>query len=263
MLPLSELLKKSFEFYRQNFGLLAGYMAWLLLPYAGIVLFSLPESNGFLKLLIFIFSLTQALIGIWLSVFIPLLIKDLVTDKTKIRLTELQNKVWLIIPSVILVAVLQLAVTLGGVILLIIPGLIFWVWFALSQYVVMFENKKGLAAMSQSRELVRGRFWPVGARLLVGPAVFGVFLILLTALATAIFSTISGTTIEQLTGSTPPLWLDIISTIAETFSVPILLIYLTLLYLDLVKVNPLTPALSRPTSLELRGTGREGDSLGE
>lgn len=50
---------------------------------------------------------------------------------------------------------------LGGLILLIIPGLIFGVWFSQVAYVVVEEGLGPVDAMKRSRQLVRNRFWDV------------------------------------------------------------------------------------------------------
>jgi hypothetical protein len=47
---------------------------------------------------------------------------------------------------------------LGGLILLVVPGLIFATWFSLVPYVVVNEGLTGTAALRRSRELVRHRF---------------------------------------------------------------------------------------------------------
>ena len=46
-----------------------------------------------------------------------------------------------------------------GSILLIVPGVIFAVWFYFSAQVVLYENLGGRAALSRSKTLVKGHFW--------------------------------------------------------------------------------------------------------
>src|SRR3989344_5853909 len=55
----------------------------------------------------------------------------------------------------------------GGVLLLVIPGIIFAVWFCLANYAFVFEGTTGVKALSASKELVKGYWWPVFSRLLV------------------------------------------------------------------------------------------------
>jgi hypothetical protein len=51
--------------------------------------------------------------------------------------------------------------------LLIIPGIIFSVFYSLACYVFFFEGKKGMAAIRRSTELVKNYWWPVFGRFIV------------------------------------------------------------------------------------------------
>ncbi len=51
--------------------------------------------------------------------------------------------------------------TIGGLILLIIPGIIFAFWFSQSIYIVVEENLKGPAALKRSKYYVKGRIGQV------------------------------------------------------------------------------------------------------
>lgn len=50
-----------------------------------------------------------------------------------------------------------------GLLLLVVPGFIFFVWFVLAGPVVEVEGRRPVAALRRSRELVRGSFWRVVA----------------------------------------------------------------------------------------------------
>ena len=54
-----------------------------------------------------------------------------------------------------------------GLLLLIVPGIIFFTWFALAAPLVEIEGRSVIAAGRRSRELVRGHFWKVLA--ILGP----------------------------------------------------------------------------------------------
>ena len=62
---------------------------------------------------------------------------------------------------------------LVGIILLIIPGLIFMVWYLFSGYIIIIQDVRPIEALKQSKKLVSGYFWQVAGRLL------GVMLILI------------------------------------------------------------------------------------
>lgn len=66
----------------------------------------------------------------------------------------------LALPLFLTLLLLGLLVSLGFI-LLIIPGIILWVWFTFVVVVMINENVWGLAALKSSRNLVKGRFWKV------------------------------------------------------------------------------------------------------
>ena len=61
--------------------------------------------------------------------------------------------------SVILVSLLVGLAVVGGLILLVIPGLIFLIFLSVSVPVLIVENRRGRAALSRSWNLVKGHFW--------------------------------------------------------------------------------------------------------
>ncbi|MFA6132248.1 MAG: hypothetical protein WC702_04300 [Patescibacteria group bacterium] len=247
MKPVTELIGQTCKLYKKHLGLLAGYTAWLLLPYAATVLVSLPTSNVFSEVFSFFFILIQGILALWLGTLIPSLVRELVNNKTKIPITDLQSRAWHLVPSVVFVAILESAVVLGGFIMLIIPAFIFWVWFAMAQLAVILDNKKGMEAMAWSREISRNKFWSLAWRLIAGPFVFLFVTALTTGLIITIMAVILGTSAEVILGLTPPLWAELISNVIETFSLPFFLIYYTLLYLDLSKPAPSTPSSPTPS----------------
>lgn len=61
-------------------------------------------------------------------------------------------------------ALVTLAV-LGGLLLLIVPGIIFLLWFSMTNFTVIIEGARGRAALRASRTLVTGRMSIVATRL--------------------------------------------------------------------------------------------------
>lgn len=72
------------------------------------------------------------------------------------------KKLWPILWTTILVTIMVIL----GFVALIIPGILLAVWSSQTTYAVIFENKTGLAAYRNSKELVKGRFWQVLGRLM-------------------------------------------------------------------------------------------------
>lgn len=61
--------------------------------------------------------------------------------------------------------------TVGGTILLIVPGIIFGIWLSQSSYVFVDKGLGVKESLRKSKELVKGRFWAVLGRAIV----FGLF----------------------------------------------------------------------------------------
>ena len=65
------------------------------------------------------------------------------------------------------VTVLLALIVLGGFLLLIIPAIIFSVWYGMARYIVVVENLSPVESLKQSRKYVDGYFWPIIIRMLV------------------------------------------------------------------------------------------------
>jgi hypothetical protein len=76
--------------------------------------------------------------------------------------------------SVILVAILVGLAVLGGLILLVIPGLIFAVMLSVSVPALVVEDRRGTEAMGRSWNLVKGNFWHAVGVIVVAGLITGV-----------------------------------------------------------------------------------------
>jgi hypothetical protein len=120
------------------------------------------------------------------------------------------------IGSVILVGLLY-GLTVGlGFILLIIPGIIFLVFFSVSIPALVIENRRGTEAMSRSWNLVSGNFWHAFGTIVVAALIAG--------LVSGLLSSIGGSN-----------WIVrwIFNAIAQIVTVPFSALVSVLLYLDL------------------------------
>jgi len=64
--------------------------------------------------------------------------------------------------------------------LLIIPGIIFSVFYSFAIYAFFFEGKKGLAAIKRSKQLVKDYFWAVFGRLIFSGIVIWLFTMIIS-----------------------------------------------------------------------------------
>lgn len=177
LLSLKELFKKSFEVYFSKMWLLAKIVLFSLTALAVLVVFFsisyLLVRDGDAQPLQILVALLIGLIGVFCSIVLSVWSKTALylAIKQSGTIKELLQLGWSHMGSLLWVTVLVSLVVLGGYILLIIPGVIFSVWFIFATYVYIFEGIKGTAALKRSKQLVQGYWWPVlGRIILVGIA---------------------------------------------------------------------------------------------
>lgn len=118
--------------------------------------------------------------------------------------------------SVILVSLLVGLAVLGGLILLVIPGLIFAVFLTVAVPALVVENRRGTEAMSRSWNLVKGHFWHAAGVIVVAG--------IITSVINGLISSIGGNA-----------WFVrwVFTAIATIVTAPYSALVLVLLYLDL------------------------------
>lgn len=75
------------------------------------------------------------------------------------------------IPTFSLLVVVLGLIQIGGLILLIVPGIIFGVWYSFSKFLFVEKKLSIMESLKESKKLVLGRFWKIIGRLFV----FGLF----------------------------------------------------------------------------------------
>jgi hypothetical protein len=169
MLPTTtELLRESLRFYKQNkilfwkFSLplvLFGTAGSLIKYYFTPVLLSNPSYSLIATVAILVF-ITYVL-TLWTVIGLIRAISAVQTGAAFNGFTrEFLSSVKLVVPA-LLTSLLVAVVIFGGLILAIIPAIIFSVWFLFAMYAVILDRKKGVAAMRMSKNLVKGYFWEV------------------------------------------------------------------------------------------------------
>jgi len=176
------LIKKSFEifFKKENFI----YFLKIYFPAFIISLLSVwRKSSGMtselekgnfqyfldkpiLIALIVLVSLATLIFGIWFSAASLEAVISVVNSGT-LAFKDTYKRAWGYALKLALVSFLVGLIVVGGLILLIIPGIVFSVWFAFARFGIA-EKKLGIgASLKESKSLVTGRFWEVFGRLFV------------------------------------------------------------------------------------------------
>lgn len=151
IISIGDLFRQSWKTYRGKIGLLTKI---ILLPVAFLVagdLLGLFAPSGLAGLLAFI--------GTVISFFAYLAF--IFALQENIQFGEAYRRAWKKIWSYGWLMVLSGFVTLGGFVMLVIPGIIFSIWFTFAIYVFALEGEKGMNALLRSREYVRGYWWQV------------------------------------------------------------------------------------------------------
>src|SRR3989344_1916391 len=109
-----------------------------------------------------------------------------ISANTTPTIKQLLSQGWKLTWKVFATSALEILAILGGLILLIIPGLIFSIWFTFTISVVVAENLSGTAALKRSKQLVKGRFWKTVSYLLFPTAIIIAYSFITSAVAAAI-----------------------------------------------------------------------------
>ncbi len=195
--PFGELLKAAFDSYKKNFKTVAALSAVAVAPWLVFWLGTPDNQADDLSGLTFLTSIAL-LVYIVASIIVTIALYYLADDKhpdksvsglLKLSLSKFIPILW--------ISILVGLATIGGLILLIIPGIIFAIWFSLTTQAVLFEDKRGVQALKQSREYVRGRWWAVFGRIILLILVMILAAIIVAAIA-SILSAIVGPRADAL-----------------------------------------------------------------
>jgi len=124
-------------------------------------------------------------------------------------------------------------VTLGGFVMLVIPGIIFSIWFIFAIYVFALEGEKGMNALLRSREYVRSYWWKIFGRQVV---------LILSAVAVILAFGFLGAALTGGNKSGTNLVIDLLTLVTT----PFITAYFYVLYQNLKSLKP--EVMSQPAS---------------
>lgn len=184
----SEFLKQSWQIYKDRFSVLVGIFVVPAILSLILQLLSLNENRSAgVSALIIIITIAAIVISIWSQGASLLAIRDGSTLNVLDYYKQSKNKIW----TLILSGILSGLIILGGMILLIVPGIIFSIWFMFTMFFVMYENKNAVESLKASKALVKGDtgkvLWRMVVLIFVYIAIYIVIIIL-----SAIFQALGG-----------------------------------------------------------------------
>lgn len=227
------LLRHAWNLFWENRSILWGYSVWILVPYIFILLIeNLPLTGEWKTFGLSVGYLVQIALSLWVFVSI-VLITAAILAKRRIEILTLGRMAWKHVPSILLVSILVGFITLGGFVLLIIPGVLFLIWFHFAELEVVLNNMRGLNALRASHKLVQGRFWATAWRIISGNLFLTLCYLFSVTLLIALLTSIAGDTTATFSVEDAPLWVEVIINIAEALILPLFVVYHTVVYFEL------------------------------
>lgn len=240
LLSPRELLQATIELYRKEFWFFLSYAAWLVVPVAAFYFAMALPGNPVTTVLIIATAVLQLFVWLWITVCLMRATASLSMNQS-VDPHTLSTQSLRRVQPLLAVWFLQSLIFIGGFLLLVVPAIIFWVWYGMAQMATGIDDRRPVEALTVSRALVRGRFLSALWRLIAGPIVITLLYGFVLAVILYAIALPLGIDTTLLFREDPPLWESLVDTVVSMFVTPLYIIYLTLLYLDLKK-NPLVKA---------------------
>lgn len=238
-----EIVRRTVALYKDNRDLFAHYLKLLFLPYAFIVVaaemltaYEAKVQSTVSSLLLFLIFISAQILLLWISIALIRTIAGRYEGREGILpKAGLRDATALILPM-FWVSILSGLAVLGGFLLLFIPGILFSIWFAFANYAVLMDDKRGVAALSFSKLLVKGRWWETLVRLTLPAILFGA----IGLLAQTIIGIPANALLKSMQeGTLPFVFLSIVTGLfavaMNVFLIPLFSGAPTILYLELKK----------------------------
>lgn len=193
LLGAGEIIKNSWQIFAENFRKLITYMILLFIPnvilgFAGIMSIYLDKfatTDTFIvinNVIVIAIIVASIVFTVWVAMALTKSLGAIIAKKASVPAKEGLSSTSHLIWPVIYTSLLVMLIVLGGTVMLIVPGIIFSIWYAFAYYAIIFEEKKGMEALKASKRLVAGRWWRI-FWLLLGPSFFYALILMVVSYA--------------------------------------------------------------------------------
>ncbi len=237
-----ELIQSSWRFYLKHWKLLVGIVAMVYLPFA-IVKFFLYQLKLVHRTNLLVVNLLN-LVGLFIGAFITIALINAIDSIFRGNQIS-ARKAYRLVPSrfwaYIITMILAGLIVSAGVFLFVIPGFIFFVWFAFAGYTVVIEKVKGSRALGRSKELVSGHWGKVFWCLLASSITYTLFSSLLFLFLFFSYQLVKGglgeaTFTSLVQDKTKPI-ISLLTSIPDTLFWSLFILFPFLLYRDLKRIK--------------------------
>ncbi len=236
-----KLITESWHAFTSTWDTTVRYSSWYILMAVLTALYLfLPDVTG-MGLIGFVAYAAGIVIAVWTSIRVYQVVFAL-ERKQPISAKTTQTALTLFWP-IILVGLLVGFATLGGFILLVLPGIYLAIRLTFSQLSVIDGGKRGTQAIKDSWALTKNRFWPILGREIAAVIVFGFLLVAVSGVAFWIVTKLAGTGGYQAmvgTENQNPAVAGaniLVNGIVQAAFIPLMYIFQVKLYLNLVKTK--------------------------
>ncbi|HRH23553.1 MAG TPA: hypothetical protein PK295_02905 [Candidatus Magasanikbacteria bacterium] len=256
MLPeVGNLFKRALAPYHKFPKFMTGFLALMFLPvlFIGMTKFSLDLIGlvyGVVSLnsmLWVVGSVLMSLVSLWFTLAYMIAFADIDSGKMPEKIQVYLKKTRSLIVPAFGLTILVGLIVLGGFILLIIPGIIFSVWFVFTLQARVLDQKKGTNALSASKSLVAGNWWGVFGRIVLATIIVTVCMRIFESILNGLFpGDLDLLTFQKLTVLS--FIVTVLTAAAQAIFTPFASAIPTIMYLDLkkgkpVESDPLAPPL--------------------
>jgi hypothetical protein len=233
-LSVGETLSAAFAIYRDQAGVLLPVAFWLFLGVAIVEALTADELSLF-----WLGILVSLVVATLYQGMVVNLVRDVQDGRRDSSVGDLMRSVVPVIGPLIAAGLLAALGIMGGLILLVVPGLYLLTIWAVIAPVIVVERRRVFDAFGRSRQLVKGNGWPVFGTVI---AAFGIGLLAALAFTAIAASIADGPLLEIVFGA-----------LASTVTAPIAALVASVLYFRLLAITGeqppaegLTPPLKDP-----------------
>lgn len=243
LLNSEEIISKSWRDFTSNWHDWAIYSLILFIPgfiltlsgsFGSFLNTYLPATSLPTNVLIVLIAIASAVMWFWsylaLTHAIGKYLQTKQTDHWKEHYAASLGVFW----QALFASIIKGLLVAVGILLFLIPGIIFSVWYTFVLFSVVLSDERGWAALASSKKLVQGRWWGVVWRLVLPLFVFG-FGIAVANLFSLLLLRMVPMTSESFT-----LLSNILGSLSSAVFTPLTTIAMLNLYFSL-KENPVSP----------------------